>query len=116
MELCGGGELFDRIIAAGHFTEAQCAVIMKQVMMIIYYLHENGIMHRDLKPENFLLYEANQPIENSTVKIIDFGLSCSFKPGDKKKTKAGTPYYVSPEVLNGSYSEKCDVWSCGVIM
>ena len=116
MELCQGGELFDRIIAEGHFTEAQGAQIMKQILRCIFYLHSNGIMHRDLKPENFLFVEANDPIEKSTLKIIDFGLSCKFKEGDFKKTKAGTPYYVAPQVLAGKYDQGCDVWSCGVIM
>jgi calcium-dependent protein kinase len=116
MELCQGGELFDRILAEGHFSEKQAAELMKQILGCIYYLHENGYMHRDLKPENFLFMENNKPIEGSTLKIIDFGLSCPFKKGQKMKTKAGTPYYVSPQVLEGNYDQACDVWSCGVIM
>ncbi len=89
MELCHGGELFDRILNEGHFTEGQCAYLMKQILMIIFYLHQNGIMHRDLKPENFLFVENNEPIYDSTLKIIDFGLSCKFQPGDFMSTKAG---------------------------
>jgi len=116
MELCSGGELFDKIISAGHFTELQCAIIMKQMLRCIYYLHDNGIMHRDLKPENFLFVEKDEPVEKSTLKIIDFGLSCKFVPGDFKSTKAGTPYYVAPQVLAGKYDQGCDVWSCGIIM
>ncbi|CAD7968716.1 unnamed protein product [Amoebophrya sp. A25] len=116
MELCQGGELFDRIIASGHFTERECAILMRQILSIIHYLHEHGIMHRDIKPENFLLYEDNAPIEQSTVKIIDFGLSTKYKPGEFKSTKAGTPYYVAPQVLTGKYDQSCDVWSCGIIM
>ena len=112
MELCSGGELFDRIITAGHFTEVQCAVIMQQILRIIFYLHSNGIMHRDLKPENFLFVEANLPIEKSSLKIIDFGLSCQFAEGEFMATKAGTPYYVAPQVLAGKYDKGCDVWSC----
>ncbi|CAD7971967.1 unnamed protein product [Amoebophrya sp. A120] len=116
MELCLGGELFDRIIASGHFTERECALLMRQILAIVHYLHEQGVMHRDIKPENFLLKEDNAPIEQSTVKMIDFGLSVRFKPGEFKSTKAGTPYYVSPQVLVGKYDQLCDVWSCGVIM
>lgn len=78
-------------------------------------MHQMAIAHRDIKPENFLLH-SKDPIDKTTLKIIDFGLSCYFKKGTPLKTKAGTPYYVAPEVLRGSYDEKCDVWSCGVIM
>merc|ERR1719156_337541 len=77
MELCKGGELFDRIIEAGHFTEKQAAILMQQIIRAIYYMHENHVCHRDLKPENFL-FMTKDPIEKSLLKIIDFGLSCSF--------------------------------------
>ncbi|CAD7938606.1 unnamed protein product [Amoebophrya sp. A120] len=116
MELCQGGELFDRIIDSEKFNEKECAILMRQILSIVHYMHEAGIMHRDIKPENFLLKEDRAPIADSTVKIIDFGLSTRFKPGEFKSTKAGTPYYVSPQVLNGKYDQSCDIWSCGVIM
>mmetsp|Transcript_41483 Transcript_41483/g.96931 ORF Transcript_41483/g.96931 Transcript_41483/m.96931 type:complete len:489 (-) Transcript_41483:204-1670(-) len=115
MEMCTGGELFDRIVEAGHFTEAQAALVMKQMIGAIYYLHTNRICHRDLKPENFL-FQTQDKIENNLLKLIDFGLATRFEPGQPLKTKSGTPYYVSPQVLQGSYNELCDVWSCGVIM
>eukprot|EP00386_Alphamonas_edax_P013436 GDKI01041499.1.p1 GENE.GDKI01041499.1~~GDKI01041499.1.p1 ORF type:complete len:517 (+),score=140.52 GDKI01041499.1:243-1793(+) len=113
MELCTGGELFDRIIEKVHFTEKDAARLMKQILSAIFYCHSNNIMHRDLKPENFLFLnkEAQSPI-----KIIDFGLSCRFAQGQVMTTKAGTPYYVAPQVLAGKYDEACDLWSCGVIM
>jgi len=116
MELCLGGELFDRIIECGHFTEVQAAMIMQQILRAIYYMHNMNIMHRDLKPENFLFTQRNEAIEKSSLKIIDFGLSCKFSEGSTHKTKAGTPYYVAPQVLAGKYGAECDVWSCGVIM
>ena len=115
MELCTGGELFDRIIELGHLTEHQAAIIMQQILRAIYYMHQNKVMHRDLKPENFL-FLTKESIEKSPLKIIDFGLSCRFQPGQMMSTKAGTPYYVAPQVLAGKYDEGCDVWSCGVIM
>ncbi|EER07958.1 calcium-dependent protein kinase, putative, partial [Perkinsus marinus ATCC 50983] len=115
MELCTGGELFDRIIEVGHFTEVQAAIIMQQILRAIYYMHENHIMHRDLKPENFL-FSTKEPLEKSCLKIIDFGLSTKFGKDDIMTTKAGTPYYVAPQVLAGKYDESCDLWSCGVIM
>eukprot|EP00442_Polarella_glacialis_P009015 CAMPEP_0115076298 /NCGR_PEP_ID=MMETSP0227-20121206/16353_1 /TAXON_ID=89957 /ORGANISM="Polarella glacialis, Strain CCMP 1383" /LENGTH=501 /DNA_ID=CAMNT_0002463431 /DNA_START=159 /DNA_END=1664 /DNA_ORIENTATION=+ len=115
MELCGGGELFDRIIQHGHFTEVHAAILMQQIIRAVYYMHENHICHRDLKPENFL-FTSNESIEKNSLKIIDFGLSCEFKAGKALTTKAGTPYYVAPQVLAGKYDQQSDIWSCGVIM
>jgi len=121
MELCTGGELFDRIVdEAGKrddglaFTESHAATYMTQILGAMSYLHVNEFVHRDIKPENFLM-QNNEA--NAAIKVIDFGLAKKFKPGsgDWMKTKAGTPYYVSPQVLQGKYDEKCDVWSCGVI-
>jgi calcium-dependent protein kinase len=115
LELCSGGELFDRIIEAGHFKEKQAAHLMQQTLSGINYMHQIFICHRDIKPENFL-FSTKDSIEKSTLKIIDFGLSCQFRPGGYLKTKAGTPYYVAPQVLEGRYDQSCDIWSCGVIM
>jgi calcium-dependent protein kinase len=119
MELCDGGELFDRIIAKGHFNEKEARNIFTQMMLALNYCHANKICHRDLKPENFLLLTK---ADDSPIKIIDFGLSTYITekgPGSVKvamTTKAGTPYYISPEVLAGDYDEKCDIWSAGVIL
>lgn len=115
MEVCSGGELFDRIIDAGSFTEVQAAIVMQQIVRAIYYLHDQKICHRDVKPENFL-FASRDPIEKNVLKIIDFGLACKFKPGVFLTTKAGTPYYVAPQVLQGKYDQQSDIWSCGVIM
>merc|ERR1719162_2050256 len=90
MELSLGGELFDRIIDAGHFTEIQAAVLMQQIFRAMYYMHENKVCHRDLKPENFL-FTSKEPLEKCALKIIDFGLACVFKQGQMLTTKAGTP-------------------------
>jgi len=115
MELCSGGELFDRIIDAGHFTEVQAAICMQHMFRALYYMHESKICHRDLKPENFL-FTTKDPIDKSTLKVIDFGLACQFEPGQVLSTKAGTPYYVAPQVLLGKYDQASDLWSLGVIM
>jgi len=115
MELSTGGELFDRIIEAGHFTEVQGAILMQQIVRAIYYMHENHVCHRDLKPENFL-FMTKEPIDKNLIKIIDFGLSCTFNVGQVLSTKAGTPYYVAPQVLAGKYDQGSDLWSVGVIM
>merc|ERR1719327_2613700 len=115
MEICSGGELFDRIIEVGSFNEGQAANLMQQIIRAIYYMHENKICHRDLKPENFL-FMTRESISRNLLKIIDFGLSCEFKTGQVLSTKAGTPYYVAPQVLAGKYDQSSDLWSCGVIM
>lgn len=70
-------------------------------------------MHRDLKPEN-LIYESDK--DGSTLKVIDFGTSREFDGNTKLSQRLGTPYYIAPEVLKRKYDEKCDIWSCGVIL
>jgi len=115
MELCSGGELFDRIIDAGHFNEKDAAIVMQQMLRAIFYLHEQHICHRDLKPENFL-FQSKDPIASNVLKLIDFGLSAKYTDGGFMSTRAGTPYYVAPQVLAGRYNHLCDLWSAGVIM
>lgn len=121
MEICEGGEMFDAIIEAGHFGEKDAAVLVQQICRAIYYMHENKYCHRDLKPENFLFTKkgppkGNTPVKDNTLKVIDMGLACTMEKDKQLTTKAGTPYYVSPQVLQGKYNEKCDMWSIGVIM
>jgi len=112
-ELCTGGELFDKIISLRYLTEEMAAETMYQILSAIAYCHDRNIVHRDLKPENLLL-ESNA--ENAPLKVIDFGTSTIFEPKRKMNQKHGTPYYIAPEVLKRKYTEKCDVWSCGVIL
>ena len=117
MELCTGGELFDKIIKNTEngkpFTEQQVAHIFKQMMSAVNYCHKNGIVHRDLKPENLLYFDQS---EDSPIKVIDFGMSERFDHEKFMTEKVGTAYYVSPEVIKGKYDEKCDIWSAGVIL
>lgn len=118
MELCTGGELFDRIIdAESGFSEKVAAKLVKQIVGAVRYMHGLNVAHRDLKPENFLLSnEKDVSDSNNYIKVIDFGLSKKYEPGKDMATKACTPYYVAPEVLAGKYSEQCDVWSLGVLI
>ncbi|KAL9234787.1 hypothetical protein vseg_009614 [Gypsophila vaccaria] len=113
MELCEGGELFDRIVARGHYTERAAALVTKTIVEVVQMCHSQGVMHRDLKPENFLF--ANKK-ENSALKAIDFGLSVFFTPGERFAEIVGSPYYMAPEVLKRNYGPEVDVWSAGVIL
>ncbi|XP_019151661.1 PREDICTED: calcium-dependent protein kinase 1-like [Ipomoea nil] len=113
MELCAGGELFDRIIAKGHYSERAAAGLCRQMVTVLHYCHSMGVMHRDLKPENFLFLSSD---ENSPLKATDFGLSVFFKPGDTFKDLVGSAYYVAPEVLRRNYGPEADIWSAGVIL
>lgn len=100
MELCEGGELFDRIVARGHYSERAAATVAKTIAEVVRMCHANGVMHRDLKPENFLF--ANKK-EHSPLKAIDFGLSVFFKPGTLRNFSAdffGFAYCLIPIVVN----------------
>lgn len=113
MECCEGGELFDYIVGKGTLTEAEAARLMKQLFSAINFVHSHNICHRDLKPENCLLM-SKQP--NSDVKIIDFGLAQRLEADELMHSLEGTPYYIAPEVLEGSYGKEVDCWSMGVIL
>ncbi|KAL3642770.1 Calcium-dependent protein kinase 20 [Castilleja foliolosa] len=113
MELCSGGELFDRIIQRGHYTEKKAAELARLIVGVVEACHSLGVMHRDLKPENFLFVNEQ---EESPLKTIDFGLSVFFRPGEIFHDVVGSPYYVAPEVLRKNYGQECDVWSAGVII
>ncbi|XP_016462311.1 calcium-dependent protein kinase 8 [Nicotiana tabacum] len=113
MELCEGGELFDRIVARGHYTERAAAGIMRTIVEVVQMCHRHGVMHRDLKPENFLFGNKK---ETAPLKAIDFGLSVFFKPGEHFNEIVGSPYYMAPEVLKRNYGPEVDVWSAGVIL
>ncbi|KAD5961727.1 hypothetical protein R6Q59_014707 [Mikania micrantha] len=113
MELCGGGELFERIAQKGHFSEQKAADLVRTIASVIEACHSLGVMHRDLKPENFLFVDKD---EDSPLKAIDFGLSVFFKPGETFTDVVGSPYYVAPEVLQKHYGSQIDIWSAGVIL
>jgi calcium-dependent protein kinase len=115
MELCTGDQLDERLIEEKMFTENQSCIIMKQIFEAVNYLHSMKICHRDLKPDN-ILFSRRGAIERSTLKVIDFGSACFFNEGQFMRTKAGSSYYVAPQVLNGKYDKSSDLWSCGVIL
>ncbi|KAJ3601987.1 hypothetical protein NHX12_029748 [Muraenolepis orangiensis] len=112
MELVSGGELFDRILDRGMYTEKDASLVVRQVLQAVSYLHDNNIVHRDLKPENLLYYNMDV---NAKIMISDFGLSKMSEHG-VMSTACGTPGYVAPEVLaQKPYSKAVDCWSIGVI-
>lgn len=113
LELCTGGELFDRIISKGKYSEREAANTFRTITEVLHTCHSRNIMHRDLKPENFLLFTRS---EDSPLKAIDFGLSAYFKPGEALTDFVGTAYYIAPEVLKRQYGSEADIWSAGVIL
>ena len=114
-EYCPDGELFNEIIKVGKFDEGQSAFIMNQIFKAITYCHSQNIIHRDLKPENIMITdrERNGCLQ---VKIIDFGTAKISEKGQSENRYVGSSYYMAPEVMKRKYNEKCDLWSCGVIM
>eukprot|EP00698_Gefionella_okellyi_P008828 TRINITY_DN2210_c0_g1_i1.p1 TRINITY_DN2210_c0_g1~~TRINITY_DN2210_c0_g1_i1.p1 ORF type:complete len:363 (+),score=39.83 TRINITY_DN2210_c0_g1_i1:75-1091(+) len=117
MELVTGGELFDRIIDRGHFSEADASEAILSIVRAVQYIHGMGIVHRDLKPENLLM---TSKADDAVIKLADFGLSSVKDARTYMTTVCGTPGYVAPEVLSsetaGGYGKEVDLWSIGVIL
>ncbi|XP_031624193.1 ovarian-specific serine/threonine-protein kinase Lok-like [Contarinia nasturtii] len=117
LELMEGGELLTRIQNKRYLKEANAKLFFYQMCYAIKYLHERKITHRDLKPDNILLASSE---ENTLLKISDFGLSKLVKNNSELRTLCGTPMYVAPEILEtkgeGTYTEKVDIWSLGVVL
>ena len=109
MEIVPGIELLEKIMDVHHMSERKSAMVIQQILITVNYLHSKKIVHRDIKPENILF-------DGTHVKLIDFGTATFFSKNHKMKSLNGTPYYIAPEVINGSYNELCDVWSCGIIL
>lgn len=114
MERMRGGELFDRIVAKAYYNEKEARDTCKIVLEAVRYCHENHVAHRDLKPENLLLLSD---VDDSAVKIADFGFAKKVYEPNSLTTQCGTPGYVAPEILEGTaYDERADMWSVGVIL
>lgn len=113
MEYIKGGDLYSAIERRHKFSEDMAAKVIKQLLSAIAYLHKMKIAHRDIKPENLLIEEKDDEI---IVKLIDFDTAFRFEDNKPMKGTYGTVYYMAPELINGEYSEKCDVWSAGIIL
>lgn len=116
-DLYQGGELFDLVADPGcQMSENESADIMKQLLTAIAACHAKNIIHRDIKPENIMLQKKYKKGEkNKKIFLIDFGTALKTKQGTKETNFAGTPYYVSPEMIDKSYDSKTDIWSCGIM-
>jgi len=118
MQMCAGGELFDRLIREEYFTELQSIGIMKQVFIATAYMHRMAICHRDIRPENIMFLSPGR-VEDGVVKLIDFGTARHFEVGttfQKGRLRDELTFYCSPERLRGSYDYTCDLWSLGATM
>ena len=115
MEYCRGGRLSKEIKSFGPFDEKYSAYIMYQIFSAINYCHNMNIIHRDLKPENIMIVNKNK-YKYPNIKIGDFGMSKMAEKHSFESKIVGTIYYMAPEVFKKNYNQKCDIWSCGVIM
>ena len=126
--------LYDIICQRGNLSESETKKIMSQLLKALNHCHSMGIVHRDIKSQNimivFLDQNCNQTQDTKgvnlcsetsneelwNIKLIDWGIACKLKEGAKLNQKSGSPYYMAPEVIQGLYDNKCDVWSCGILM
>jgi len=132
MEYLPEGDLYRKLFEGNEeveINEDTICVIMKQLLSAICYIHSKGILHGDIKPENILVetfsslksnlsksIKSYTDHEEISIKLCDFGTCNRFLPNEKYQERIGSPFYIAPEVLKKEYNEKCDVWSCGIVM
>lgn len=112
MEYCPEGDLFDQFEKVGKYDEEIAAKIMCQIFSAVNYIHNKNIVHRDIKLENILVSSKDKDIH---IKLIDFNIA-TFNIGKRLSKFTGTSFYIAPEVIDKNYDEKCDIWSCGVMI
>jgi calcium-dependent protein kinase len=112
-EKCKGEELFEVLLKKKNFSESQACFIIKEIFSVLAYLHDKGFVHRDLKPENVLIEDNSEGV---SVKVVNFLSAARIFNDSALSGLVGTAYYVAPEVIQGLYGEKCDLWSAGVIL
>jgi calcium-dependent protein kinase len=111
MELCTGGELFEKVSSKDHhLTEQTCSGYMQKLFRALNHCHSQDIIHRDIKPENIMFGRDGE------IKLIDFGFAITQHKKKANMEVAGTPYYIAPEVLGEFYGKECDIWSLGVVL
>lgn len=116
MEWIPGGELFQYVTVRGKLSECETKIIMKQLLLVVDFLHAHGVVHRDLKLENVIVDSRfHDPV---SIKLIDFGLARTFKSNQLLSTRCGSEEYAAPEIIRGDLYDgrKSDVWSLGIIM
>ena len=108
-----GGPILEQITAIRDYSEAKVASLVKQLISAVTYCHKHRVMHRDLSPETVILDPLSTPL---SLKITDFGVLSFIDVHKSLSGRFGTVYYCAPEVFSGVYDERCDLWSCGIIM
>ena len=111
-ELCEGKDVLNQCHFKDNLSENNVCLLIFKLVSAVRYLHNMNICHRDIKTDNIMFSSRDF---KSEIKLLDFGLSKKFKPGEKMKEKTGTPFYICPEIIIGEYDEKCDMWSIGVM-
>ena len=115
-DLYENGDLFSFILKNKKISENLCKVIIKQMLVAVKYLHDNGIMHRVIKPQNIFIIKSDEKDVNQTMlKLCDFGSATYFKNCVPFSDFSGNPAYSAPENVQGNYDNKADIWSVGVI-
>lgn len=120
LELLEGGELFNYVSSKNNISLSDITWVMWCLLEALAYLSDKKIMHWDLKPENMILKDKEK-LENSTLKLVDFGLATFCDIPEYLFKRCGTPGYVAPEIINAAsnenihYTTKCDVFSAGII-
>ena len=114
MEKCKGKSLLQEIKDKTHLCEKQAACICREILLALLYLHNQNICHRDIKADNVILHQENG---QTHLKIIDFGIATNFTPAGMTG-KEGSSFYMAPEIVGriDAYSEKCDLWSLGILL